>query len=184
MKGKNLTKLYLALQRPETQWYKDANKWCKQVADKNGLPLANVCAIVSALSPSTNWGDNKKQALQLIKGKRSGFTTYKQGVNKAIAALTSPEPGKLFNEKTGPKTYHFYHNLLQPENPNYVTVDRHFWAIVTGKSYEVGTRIAQYRPIVETCKRHAKRLGLVPCELQAALWVAHREQNKIVDRPF
>ena len=53
---RDLTKIYKTIRQPETSWYRDANAWCKQVADENGLPLANVCAIVSALSPSVNWG--------------------------------------------------------------------------------------------------------------------------------
>jgi len=119
---------------------------------------------------------NKLQAEQLIKGKRKGFTTYGHGVQKAIRLLDHPNPAEEFNPKTGAKTFNFYYNILEPDNPEFVTVDRHAYILATGKSYN-SLHPALYNRIARHYKVHSHRVGVLPNQLQAALWVNHTESN-------
>jgi len=174
---KNLTKLYEKSSK-QIDWYYKANDFARKLSIKHGLPMANVVGIISALSPSCRWEANKLQAEALIKGKRNGFTTYRKGVDKAIRLLTSDEPSAEFNERTGAKTYNFYYNILLPDDPSYLTVDRHGYYLATGLQYN-SIHYALYQRIANHYKHHALRNNLIPNQLQAALWVNHTEPSSI-----
>lgn len=167
-------------------WYREGNAWCQRVAEKHGLHLVTVCAIVSALSPACNWEQNKRDAVAIITGKK-GYKcgTYGNNVAKARAILKDDIP--RFNVKTGAKTYNFYHNLLEPDNSTFVTIDRHAYLIATGETYSSGLHTAKYNRIKEQYVKAAKKLGILPNELQAVLWVDHRYKENIkfnIDVPF
>jgi hypothetical protein len=181
---KNLVNLFHQTDRTGLNWYVDANKFCREVSEKHGIPLPNVCAIVSALSPGVEWSRNKQEALQLIRGKRSGFTTYGQNVIKAIKALTHPNPIELFSPKTGAKTYNFFMAILQPERSDTVVIDRHAFRVATGKDYVGGLKPGQYRIIADHYIKAARKLGILPNQLQAVLWVWYRNNNSRTNRPF
>lgn len=153
-------------------WYRDANQFARTLP----VPLTNAAAVISALSPANKWSTNKLEAQAIIHnvpGYR--FCTYGQNVEKARIALREPEPERLFSEKTGYKTLSFYHNILNPEDPNWVTIDRHAAAVAEGRenSGSVRLTVKQYRAYAEAYKTAAFILGILPCQLQAICWVQH-----------
>jgi hypothetical protein len=166
-------------------WYREGNAWCQRVADKYNLSLVAVCGVLSALSPATNYEQNKRDVLGLIQRKPSyKCGTYGNNVAKAREILKHGIP--LFNEKTGAKTYNFFHNLLEPDNSAFICVDRHAYVIATGEPY-IGIHLAKYRKIAEHYRNAAKKLSLLPNELQAVLWVDYRIKENIkfnIDVPF
>lgn len=182
---KNLTNLYnkITNKTEGLNWYTDGHTFCKELADTHNLPLAVVCGVISALSPGTNWERNKLETVTLIEGARQGggfkFTTYGQNVIKATEILEGiRKPHKAFSMRTGAKTYNFFYNLLEPDNPDYCTVDRHAYRIATGEEY--GNILPkQYRSISDHYKRAAKRIGIIPNQLQAVLWIWYREQINV-----
>ena len=181
---RNLFKIYQAL--PDKQegldWYVLGYEFCKKLSEKYSQPLPVVCAIVSALSPATNWEQNKKDAVRLLESNEKGlssksFTTYGQNVRKAHAILEDKlDPLNAFSMKTGPKTYNFFHNLLNPYDSDYVTVDRHAYTIAVGAN---NGRISPllYKKISDGYRRAAGKAGILPNQLQAVLWVTHRKEN-------
>jgi hypothetical protein len=185
----NLVKLFLSIDESAKAeglaWYATAHKFCVQVSVKYEVPLNKVCAIMSALSPATNYEQNKKDTenfIRLQKGIINAYkcTTYGQNVAKAKSIFESDsDPLTFFSVKTGPKTYNFYLNVLDPKGETAVTIDRHAYAIATGKEYK-GLAKAQYEKIARQYTLAAKKLGLLPLELQAILWVDYRikEVNK------
>lgn len=153
-------------------WYKQAHEFCVMVSDRYNVPLVTVCAVMSALSPSTNYEQNKRDTVGLISGKR-GYKcgTYGQNVIKARMILKTGIP--TFSLLTGPKTYNFFFNLLEPDNTAFVTIDRHTFKIATNEPY-IGLKGKQYRDIVTKYRKAGQRLGVPPQELQAILWVDYR----------
>lgn len=153
-------------------WYREAHKYAKSLP----VPLANAAAVISALSPACRWETNKRDAAAIIES-RSGyrFGTYGQNVTKARALITDPDPASKFSAKTGPKTLHFYHNILQPEDPEWVTIDRHAAAVAEGRDNSGGVALApkQYREYAAAYKAAAAVIGILPCQLQAICWVRH-----------
>ncbi len=190
----NLINLYNQSDKSGLNWYREANQYCQNLADSHSIDLKIVVGIVSALSPASNWERNKQEAKWLIesyqghKVAKFKFVTYGQNVVKAQKIVSGElHPDKAFNEKTGAKTYHFYNAILEPENANWVVIDRHAYAIATGKTYSVGLKGKQYRLIADKYKRAAKRLNIVPSKLQAVLWVGYRNklaQKVANDNPF
>lgn len=92
---KNLTIIYRKITDNQIitqglQWYKEANELCQKLAEKYSLPVSKVVGVFSALSPGTNFEQNKRDAEAIISGK-SGHkcTTYGANVAKARAILAS-----------------------------------------------------------------------------------------------
>lgn len=172
-------------------WYVNTRLHCQQLADRYGIDLPRVVAIFSALSPSTNFEQNKKDCENLIKGNggkigRYKFQTYGANVIKAQNIFSNLlEPDKAFSLKTGAKTFSFYRNILKPNDCEHVTIDRHAFRIATGDDYK-GLSPKQYRLIAEHYKKAAIKLGIIPCQLQAVLWVNYRIENDIQQKaaPF
>jgi len=183
---KNLIRLYN--ESPDfsgLNWYFEANSFAQSVANKYSLPLNKVCGMFSALSPGTNYEQNKKDLIAMIEInqgiKRKGykFVTYGQNILKAQNIYNDIlEPDNAFNPKTGAKTYNFYYNILLPDSPEYCTIDRHAYRIATGKEYNSLTP-KQYRDIAGHYVKAANKIGILPNQLQAILWVNFREQKGI-----
>lgn len=153
-------------------WYRDAHEYAKTLP----VPLQNAAAVISALSPASRWSTNKLEAAALIAGiKGYRFTTYGQNVTKARACITDPDPGRLFNAKTGAKTLNFYRNILNPEDPDWVTIDRHAAAVAEGRtnSGSVVLTPKKYREYAAAYIEAARQIGILPCQLQAVCWVRH-----------
>ena len=181
---KNLSLLFERADKSGLNWYFEAHEFCQKVATQYGLPIEKVCAVVSALSPGTNWEQNKKDTVHLIESlhgnrRQFKFTTYGQNVVKAFRILEeNAMPESFFSMKTGPKTYNFFRNIWQPGNPDYVTIDRHAYTIATAKEYRQLTP-KQYRDIAEHYMRAADKLDVLPSQLQATLWVDYRKKQEI-----
>lgn len=165
-------------------WYQRANEHANYLSQKYNVSLAKVCGIISALSPATNWSTNIKDAEELLKGNSTHkFSTYGQNVLKAYKILNASlemDIELFFSLKTGAKTYNFYRNILEPTNPDYVTIDRHaiaIWAGNLAEFYGKGASLKLYREIAQDYIYVAKVLKLLPLQLQAITWVAYREQN-------
>ena len=178
---KNLVKLYEKL-TDKTQgadWYYKANEFAKQVSEKYDVPLPIVCGVVSALSPSVAWEINKRDAVKMVELGTNGidrfpnykFATYGQNVIKAWEIFKGNlNPDHAFHPQKAPKTYNFYHNILHPDNGNYVTIDRHAHTIVTGgEEVYTGLRFKKYREIADAFKRAAERVGLIAPTFQAIM---------------
>lgn len=197
---RNLVKLFNKVPteplREGIEWYKQANLFCHGLSIKFEIELSVVCGIMSALSPGTNYEQNKKDVFALISANKDGgrrnvrFTTYGQNVLKAQDIYSGVRnPFEAFSVKTGAKTYNFFHNLLDPSSAEFVTIDRHAFTIATEQTYK-GLTMKQYEKVADWYKRAADKLGLIPCQLQAILWVDYRAKLEIdlrhrpIETPF
>jgi hypothetical protein len=185
---KNLVKLYNQSQKEGANWYPEALAYCEGLSTKYQIPLANVVGALSALSPGTNWERNKLETGWLLAGIKGikvpkfKFTTYGANVIKAERIALGEDPMKLLNPKTGPKTFYFYLCILGCNQS--VCIDRHAYTIATGETYK-GLTPKQYRLVAEHYQKSAKRLGVMPSQLQAVLWVDYRNKlQKDLEVPF
>ena len=185
---KNLVSIYRKIDGDTVSkglaWYRDCHTIVASLAARYGHSVDKVAGIFAALSPGTNYEQNKRDCEAMLKihaGLLHGhkYQTYGQNVGKARAILnSSADPLTFFSDKTGPKTRNFYLNILNPGNPEPVTIDRHAFAIATGETY-TGLRGPLYRQIAEHYRKAAQKLGLVPCEFQAVLWVDYRNKQNL-----
>lgn len=90
---------------------------------------------------------------------------------------------------SGNKISAFFMNVYRPYGANYVTIDRHAVSIalgepVTGDLLKMTAK--QYGFFTEAYIKASKRVGILPCQLQAITWVSWREdKNEVEDEvPF
>jgi hypothetical protein len=164
-------------------WYQSAHNHAVKLSEQYNVSLSKVCGVISALSPATNWHKNIKDTEELLKGNSTHkFSTYGQNVLKAYKILNASlemDIELFFNLKTGAKTFNFYKNILNPKCINYVTIDRHAYAIWVGSDTGSGAKainLKLYREIAADYIAVAEQVGITPLQLQAVTWVVYREQ--------
>lgn len=158
-------------------WYHDANTRAESLASDYNVPLHIVAATISILSPGISWERNILEANMSLDAWHNGkpwpaLSTYGSQVAK-LRALLEDMPNRMdvldyIGTPRALKTRAFYHNILEPDAKEYVTVDR--W-MLRAAGY-TGDRItkSKYVDITNEVKRIAKADGIVPCQVQAIVW--------------
>ena len=177
-------------------WYESANEIAIAFAEKYGFSVAQVCGVISALSPACNWSTNVADTATVLKACKAGISaervtvsTYGPNKFKAYRILEgSPYVLTVAAQfKTDTKTKAFFYNILCLKQHSCVTVDRHAMAIAlgsTGTDHSVlQITPLRYRSIAEAYRRAAHVLGYsAPCMLQACTWVAFRRVYSTANR--
>jgi len=179
----NLESYYLASDRKQRkqgkQWYKEAQKFVKEVSKKYNIEPFRVAGVVSALSPRNKWDQNKKDSIKVIEA-------YKNKVPKEDIKVcnTHTNKKKAFDilkkgdeiTAKSPKTHSFAMNigLLSPDH---ITIDSwHIRACLTKakdgreKTQESITSV-QYRRLEALTTQLARKYKLKGYEFQAIVWV-------------
>jgi hypothetical protein len=110
-------------------------------------------------------------------------STYKHCRDRAYLYATGERD---FLEVTkGPKTINFFHNLLDPTDPNWVTIDGHMvgaWRDLPLTMRDAIPRAREYQVIKDAVLGLSADMGLIPNQLQATLWfVRKRILNVLYD---
>lgn len=163
---------------------------CARVANQYGYPLEKVIACFAALSPNLDYRGNLRSLLSVIDGHASGrpassITTagYNHCRDRAYSYLSDVS---FLDTVKGPKIRSFYHNILNPLDASYVTIDGHAVNITKGKVMplkSVAAKSFNYELIATAYKAVAHRTGLVPNQLQAITWFTWKRINNIVYTP-
>jgi hypothetical protein len=160
-------------------------------------------ALVAAVSPNMDWERNNIGAFDELKGLDSeqwgaiarggkharaaveGLSIAAAGtknLQKAHRIVMGEDPNSVLDERSAPKTHNFMHNIHNPENPAYATVDGRAFDTMTNRvrGWEVGRGIqtAQGARGVPTRYEHARHVmqvaaagfGMSPSEAQAVSW--------------
>ena len=165
-------------------WYRDAHTFAREVATRYELTLPQVVGVLACLSVQNRWDSNKRECEAMCRAQyefndpaacRVG--SYKLQKDKAVAilsgAIADADIPATVAGRYGPKTRAFYDNILDPEHSIAVTIDR--W-ILRGLDLEylassgANRYVAAYRHIAEVIRQCAIERGLLPHELQAAIW--------------
>jgi len=165
-------------------WYFKANKTALRIAKKTGYSLEVTSAIIALLSPAVSWPNNKLQAYHLLKAYQHSkkidgltLTTYKQQIKKALKLLDNPLllTADIFGKRPF-KTMAFYENIVNPNNPDFVTLDRHIFNAL--KLDMLSGNKTQYYNIVDAFKVASEKISnIVPCQLQAVLWLNEKNSK-------
>jgi hypothetical protein len=184
-------------------WYTDnklhlLNNVVLKAPLKDLISLKVYLAVVAILSPANSWNSNQWDAnilclrffgIESAKGYK--YRTYQSNVLKAELLLKRVylqhwnEQSAIetaLNIPTSLKTWNFYNNLLDPQNNNYVTIDRHILKImgfetkqITPKNYETLKNI-----FIEYW--NLRKFEFSVSSLQAVLWVNYLViENKKVE---
>ena len=168
--------------RSGMDWYKRAHDFAGEIGRGNVERGAGAIAILSA---QVGWNDNQRFARQLRDtGTASGGFVTRRQVSQAREVLEGaarPEQYLPMDRKTG----NFYKNIVNPEDPESVTIDRHAHDITVGRVLGSADRGLQnptrYNTFVEAHKTAAGNLNMLPSQAQAVGWVNWRRMRGIVD---
>ena len=170
-------------------WYSDALKAANQIAIKHGVPVYIAVAVIAALSPNNKWSRNVINADALIGAFIRGdgidsvkVSTYHKMKAKAWDILAArPDYDTAKKMLKGQKITSFFCDIMGEFN---VTIDGHARNIAYGERVgltddrtNIGVR--EYRALQAAYEEAARRLGLMPYQLQAITWRVWRDRHGI-----
>jgi len=149
------------------------------------------CAVFALLSPNNDYNGNVDSMRKVVAAHRrgipareiEGLTCYRACAERAYRVLDCEPIDNVFG-KNANKTYNFYRNILDPEDPRFVTIDGHMYnlwrgEITTLKEVAVHFKPKQYKVIADDFKAFARALDIPPSQLQATLWWIWKRVNRI-----
>ncbi len=149
-----------------------------------------IAAFVS-LSPNSDYLGNLRSVVSVMKGLREGIardkivvSTYNHCKFRAIQYLNGERD--FLQETKGPKIINFYHNVLDPSDCRWVTIDGHMVAAARGEALTMKEALCtarEYREIANAIKRIAFRRFYLPNQIQAQLWFTRKRLFKIRFEP-
>ncbi len=155
-----------------------------QAANGAFLSFPQGSGILAALSPATGWGDNTAGAIEFaITGNMFAQTPLFNERARLIAAGANP-----LDVLGGRKVRSFYRNIVAPFDPGAVTIDRHAISLVFGKPLSERTlkplagNVGAYQTCAGAYRAAARKLNLIPNQLQAITWIAWRNGNQFHGR--
>lgn len=187
----NLEKMYAladAIDHNEGQLaYLRYHQLMKAIAAFYNYPLQAVIAVFVSLSPNNDYFGNLRSTLSVLQGLNDGrrseditVSTYNHCKERAIEYALGR---RCFLEETkGPKILNFYHNILDPNDTRWVTIDGHMTAIWRGENLTMREALVsarEYREIASAIKSLAFRMFLVPNQLQAILWFTRKRLFRV-----
>ena len=170
-------------------WYSDAQKAAHDIAAKYGIAVYIVVAVIAALSPNNKWSRNVTNAATLIDAFLRGdgidsvkVSTYNKMKAKAWDILAArPDYDGAKRMLKGQKITSFFMDIMGEFN---VTIDGHARNIAYGERVgltddrsNIGVR--EYRALQAAYEEAARRVGLMPYQLQAITWRVWRDRHGI-----
>ena len=167
-------------------WYREANQFSLEVAEKFQVTPVVSAGVLSALSPLKEWELNKRitenfftlMHKDAVNGwKRVGhWLTQKK---KAWDIYTqNPIPEQVSKILGGLKTVNFFGCINNPSDTESLCVDRHMIKIATQSDNAKITK-KQYLFLKQEYLNFANRVDMIPSHAQAILWVTHKRIKNI-----
>lgn len=201
---RRLLALYYGASPQELQegldWYKNAHEACDAIGRGYGIPVEKVAGVVAALSPGLQWKLNLEQAEYFIRHVQAGASmddacalpvgVYGKGNRrKAYRILKSDgafETVLGLLGKRGPKTRAFFTNIANPYSYGAVTIDRHAkgaaYNIIENRDKLTIVKESEYLTLQKVYQNVAARIGILPHQLQAVVWVVWRNNLQDLER--
>lgn len=167
--------------------YFNYRRVCCGLAEYYGYPLEQTTAVFAALSPNNDYVGNLRSTASVLLAHRLGvpleavrISTYNHCRDRAWSYLN----GTSFLETVkGKKIRSFYHNLLNPMDSHYVTIDGHAFNIWTGRRVSLKTMARaklNYDRVADDYRAVAASAGLLPSQLQAITWLTWKWIHNII----
>lgn len=150
-------------------WYSVAYAEAGILAYETGVSLPRAAAIIAVLSPRTQWRLNLEDAWSLVE-----YDACRHALPKNTAKARRLLAGEPISQVLGgPKVISFWQNIARPLHSRAVTID-------TWIARAVGVSEAQlklwgvYEAISRGVSGAAEKVGILPSQMQAILWVVTR----------
>lgn len=146
-------------------WYPQAHDFAHVIGHGNVRLGAGELA---ALSANKSWNDNRRLAVDACNGVFGGHVGDALRKARAIYDGANPMDVLPMHRKTG----HFYMNIFNPLNPDYVTIDRHMIRVAK-LEWDNGSptvTMQEYGDVVLATQKAAANVGIMASAFQAILW--------------
>ena len=162
-------------------WYRVAHAEAVALSGRYGLTVDQAAGIIAALSPQNGW-ENNLTAADLFLQDPTQDVHFHDACGKARAILRGTAP---LSALRGQKVRSFYRNIIEPYRNGAVTIDRHAAAILCGLPTPEWNRLFQktlerrhfYRLATGVYRAEARRLGLLPHQVQAVAWLVQSNRS-------
>jgi hypothetical protein len=158
-----------------------------QLADHYSFSFEAVTGAFCALSPNNDYLGNLRSLVTVLRAYREGRTlaevtvsTYRHAARRAWRCLAGED---FLHFTRGLKTRSFYLNICEPFDREPVTIDGHMIGLWSGhrlRMKEAKASPVRYREIAADFRTVAAELGILPNQLQAALWFTWKRINRII----
>jgi hypothetical protein len=163
----------------------------QRIASRFCWSMPAVTAAFVSLSPNSDYFGNLRSTISLLDGIKRGLgpdqiTVSTYGHCKRRAYAYAMGDASFLLETKGPKITNFYHNIVDPRDGRWVTIDGHMSAIWQGKNLTMREALIPartYARIRDDLLRLAFRNFMLPNQLQAILWFTRKRVDNIVYDP-
>lgn len=155
------------------------------LAEFYGVDLPRTVAVFAALSPNADYQGNLRSAASVLAGWWAGVecdrirvTTYNHCRDRAYSYL---EGVSFLETVSGKKIRSFYSNILNPMDPEPVTIDGHAVNVWNGRRRTLKTVVGgwNYETVSAAYRETARVVGLLPNQVQSITWFAWKRIHKI-----
>lgn len=163
----------------------------QKIADRYIFSLPTVIAVFVSLSPNNDYVGNLRSAVSVLDGIRRDIdpahvvvSTYRHCQERAYAYAMGQRDFLACTQ--GLKIRSFYHNVLDPQDGRWVTVDGHMSAIWQAKKLTMKQALVKprvYDLIRSDIIRLAFRHYMLPNQMQAILWFTRKRVENVVYDP-
>lgn len=163
-----------------------------EIAAESGVPHDVSAAVLAVLSPALTWRENQESARCVFNFRptisgygqnvRKARHIYEAWINRALPLHVSPAaPWKPDYFVTGPKVTAFFRLIRDGGNDTDVCVDGHAFNLAMGRGRiplkkTKGSR-REFDIVREAYRLAGRVVGVQPCAIQAATWLAWRSSD-------
>lgn len=158
------------------------------VALRYDIPLERAVAGFVALSPNSDYLGNLRSLVSVLEGIRDGvnvdqitISTYNHCRDRAYEYLTGITD--FWETTKGPKIRSFFRNIMDPDDPEWVTIDGHMVAAWLDKQLVMKDALLRgpqaYQTVAAGVRQLARETGLVTNQVQAIIWFTRKRVLKI-----
>lgn len=167
--------------------YRRYNLTLRRFAKFYGFGIVPTVEAFAATSPNNDYHGNLRSMAAVLYAVREGIpiddvtvSCYNACAKRAYGYVTGEV--SFLDTVRGLKITAFRHNLLYPRTSNMVTVDGHMFGLWYGEenmtmkqaALLVGRSPKMYAAVSKDITTFARRMKLLPCQMQAILWIAKK----------
>lgn len=157
-------------------WYFEVHVTARHLARTWYRTIDQVAGVIAALSPRCRWEDNLWDTESVLNdGEDASVTAYGTNVVKALWILDGSNPEDILG---GRKVRSFYRNIAHPSTSLDVTIDAWIIRILNLPYEKYLQRAGVYDAIADAFRTVAEEHGVLPHQLQAAIWTLGRGNHE------
>lgn len=163
-------------------WYAAARESAENIAQRTGVNLDTVVAVVSVLSPQKLWESNVAWAAECVEAWVAGRDLPRRGLGNSLRRAAKALAGDrtdIARQDNTLKVHNFYLSILGV--PGAVCVDRHAIRVAMGDALAPsppGLTDNVYRQVAEAYRDAARELKLGARHVQAITWTVCKRQRQ------